>query len=224
MDAFQQKERTRRIYNEVAPFYDRLRLVCRRNDIPYVLELLDPQESDRVLDAGMGPGIYSFAILQKHQVGQVVGIDLSEQFVAMARKRAARKDYSNCEFKTADLEQLPFEEGSFDKIVCSGVLLLIPDQNKALKELLRVLRPGGKIVFVEPLDKVFIAKECFYVAAKMFIKVLAVKNRRLRGLNRNDFAGHYFSEESLSRLLNSVGFNSVQVIRNGVEIYGICQK
>lgn len=224
MDASEKKERTKTIYNEIAPYYDRLRLICRRKDIPFVLDLLELRESDTVLDAGMGPGIYTFAILKNHLLEKIVGIDISEKFVSMAKKKASRGDFRNCEFQTADLETLPFEDHCFDKIICSGVLLLIPDQEKALSELYRVLKPEGRIVFVEPLDEVFIGKECFYVFANIFLRLLSLKNKRLRGLSRSDFAGRYLSQKDLNGLLNRAGFSEVKVIRNRVEVYGVCLK
>lgn len=224
MDASLKKERTRTIYNEIAPYYDRFRLLCRRKDIPFVLELLEIGQNDTILDAGMGPGIYTFEILRRYNLENIVGVDISERFVSIAREKAARREYNNVEFKIADLESLPFKDDTFDKIICSGVLLLVPDQQKALSELHRVLKKGGKIVFVEPLNEIFVGKECFYVFAKLFIRLLALKKSSLRGMTRMDFAGHYFSQDALKSLLNTIEFKQVEIIRNRVEIYGICLK
>lgn len=224
MDSEEKKARTQLIYNGIAPYYDNLRLFLKRKDIPVVLDILDIEDGDVVLDAGMGPGVYTFEILKRKNPHQVVGVDLSENFVMRATEKAQKKCYNNVEFHKADLENLPFEDQSFDKIICSGVLLIIPDQAKALRELHRVLKTGGKFVVVEPLDEVYLGKEIFYVFAKIFLKVLSFQNPELRKIERPDFAGRYFSEAKLYSLLNSIGFQQVEVRRNRVEAYGICRK
>jgi ubiquinone/menaquinone biosynthesis C-methylase UbiE len=91
----------------------------------------------RILDAGCGPGHYSSLL---HERGfRVTGIDGSEEMLAIARASSL-----GVEFKLADLTRsLPFPDSSFDYIVCIEVLRYLPDVNRILPELVRILRPGG---------------------------------------------------------------------------------
>jgi SAM-dependent methyltransferase len=97
----------------------------------------DAGEGLRILDAGCGPGHYSSALQERGF--RVTGIDGSEEMLAIARASSP-----GVEFKLADLTQsLPFADSSFDYIVCIEVLRYLPDINRMLPELVRILRPGG---------------------------------------------------------------------------------
>ncbi len=94
----------------------------------------------RCLDAGCGGGRYSIA-MARHGASEVVGCDISEQGLGDARRRAA--DLPNLRFEPASVLSLPFPDQSFDFACCSGVLHHTTDPDRGLRELTRVLRPGG---------------------------------------------------------------------------------
>ena len=99
-------------------------------------------EGKKCLDVGCGGGRYSIA-MGRLGAGQVVGCDLSDGGLADARARAA--GMSNVAFEPASALDLPFDDGSFDFVCCSGVLHHTTDADKGLDELTRVLLPGGKL-------------------------------------------------------------------------------
>ncbi|MFA5628907.1 MAG: class I SAM-dependent methyltransferase [Dehalococcoidales bacterium] len=101
----------------------------------------------KILDAGCGPGTYG--IMLATQVNEVTGIEISPAGVEVANRRAAEKGVT---FKASqgDLESLPFDDNTFDICFCGWVLHHFPDVNLAVSELMRVLKPGGKIAMAEP--------------------------------------------------------------------------
>ena len=98
----------------------------------------------RVLDLGSGTGYP--ALLGAQTVGSngtVIGIDLAEQMLAAARRKATTLGLSNITFRTDDITALPFEANSFDAVTSRFCLMFLPEIPKAAAEIVRVLRPGA---------------------------------------------------------------------------------
>jgi ubiquinone/menaquinone biosynthesis C-methylase UbiE len=94
----------------------------------------------RWLDIGCGTGALSHTILAHHQPGGVTGVDPSAGFIAKARQQV---DDARVEFCEGDAQALPFPDGAFDAAVSGLVLNFIPDPQRAVAEMRRVLRQGG---------------------------------------------------------------------------------
>lgn len=74
----------------------------------------------------------------------MAGVDLSEQMIDLSRKRASREGVADrLEFRTADAQHLPFEDGLFDVVICESVTAFLDDPLKAVREYVRVAKPGG---------------------------------------------------------------------------------
>jgi ubiquinone/menaquinone biosynthesis C-methylase UbiE len=98
----------------------------------------------RVLDLGSGTGYP--ALLGAQTVGpsgSVIGLDLAEQMLAVARRKATALGLGNVTFRTGDVTALPFEANSFDAVMSRFCLMFLPEIPKAAAEIARVLRPGG---------------------------------------------------------------------------------
>jgi arsenite methyltransferase len=110
-----------------------------------VYDALDATRGDRIVDVGCGPGFYAAELLdQVGEDGAVVGLDASPQMLAVAAHRC--EGHANVEFHQADATSLPVEDGSCDRVVCVQVLEYVADVDTGLRELHRVLRPGGRAV------------------------------------------------------------------------------
>lgn len=118
-----------------------------RRRILTLLDYLEVKPSDKVLDAGCGEGFYVM-LLDELFGCQVVGLDNDPQILEQARKWVGEKP--NIKLLVGDVTDLPFEDGSFDRVILSEVLEHVPDDKKALSEVYRVLRPGGILVITVP--------------------------------------------------------------------------
>lgn len=111
-----------------------------------ILELAGEVRGLRALDAGSGDGALACLIAQRG--AEVVGIDVDPAMVAVARVRAAKAGL-NVTLLEGRLERLPFGDETFDLVVAVTVLCFAPDGGAAVRELARVLKPGGRLVIGE---------------------------------------------------------------------------
>lgn len=112
-----------------------------------VVEYLQIDENDKVLDAGCGEGFYVMLFSELYNCF-VVGVDSDEKILNQARNWL--KDKPGLELKQGNINKLDFPDNYFDKIVCSEVLEHIPDDRGAVKELFRVMKPGGTLAVTVP--------------------------------------------------------------------------
>jgi ubiquinone/menaquinone biosynthesis C-methylase UbiE len=111
-----------------------------------LLALASPAVGEQVLDIACGTGLVSFeAARAVGPRGRVLGIDLSERMIDAAERRARDLSLSNCSFSRMDAEMLALPNASFDVVLCALGLMYMPDPEQALREMSRVLRPGGRL-------------------------------------------------------------------------------
>lgn len=104
------------------------------------------KEGETVLDLGSGGGFDCF--LASRQVGEkglVIGVDMTPDMLALARKNAKEDGYTNVDFRLGEIEHLPVANDSVDVIISNCVINLSPDKDKVFKETYRVLKPGGRL-------------------------------------------------------------------------------
>lgn len=100
----------------------------------------------RVLDVCCGSGASALpAVETVGAKGSVLGIDLSERLLALARDKARARGLANTEFRKGDALDLPVEDGSFDAVVCVFGIFFVPDMPAAVRSLWRAVRPGGRL-------------------------------------------------------------------------------
>jgi SAM-dependent methyltransferase len=120
---------------------------------PILAELLGPSACGVAADVGAGGGIhscgmYTFGLLAP-RCRKVVAIDYSPEYCALLRDRAA--GFANVDVVRASGDRLPLASGSVDTLLCTEVLTYLPDDGAGLKEVARVLRPGGRAILSVPL-------------------------------------------------------------------------
>ena len=114
-----------------------------------LIELAGVRPGMHVLDMACGPGNLSRLLAQTAAPGgEVVGIDLAAGMIELARGAAI----PNARFEIMDIENLAFDDGSFDVVTCGHGLQFCPDLPRALRETRRVLRAGGRLVASVPID------------------------------------------------------------------------
>lgn len=113
------------------------------------IELMRIDAAARVIDIGCGSGWAARLMAEKAQEGRVVGIDVSDEMIRVARESSA--EISNVEFQVASAEELPFEPGEFTHAFSMESLYYYADIPAALKEIRRVLQTGGRFITVVDL-------------------------------------------------------------------------
>ena len=98
----------------------------------------------RVLDCAAGTGEFSLAAAKR--AGSVLCTDQSEAMLDRARKKAEKRGFSNIGFAVRDITALSDPDGSFDAVIAGNVLHLLPEPEKAVRELWRVTAPGGRLI------------------------------------------------------------------------------
>lgn len=102
------------------------------------------KEGDTVIDLGSGAGNDAFvARAISGETGKVIGIDFTDEMIDKARANADKLGFNNVEFRFGDIEKMPVTANKADVIISNCVLNLVPDKEKAFKEIFRVLKPGG---------------------------------------------------------------------------------
>ena len=109
--------------------------------------LADIRNGETVLDIGSGGGLDVFLAARKvGPKGKVIGLDMTEQMVEKARKNARKGNYNNVEFKLGEAENIPVKDNSVDLVMSNCVINLVPNKEKAYREIYRILKPGGRFV------------------------------------------------------------------------------
>jgi ubiquinone/menaquinone biosynthesis C-methylase UbiE len=114
-----------------------------------LIEILEPRAGERVLEIGPGTGYYTFEMAGRLDGGQVDIFDIQQEMLDHVMREANRRGVTTVQPALGDAQSLPYADDSFDAVVLITVLGEIPDQDRALSEVARVLRPGGRLVVGE---------------------------------------------------------------------------
>ena len=148
------KEGIRKLFDNIAGKYDRLNHILSLNiDKSWrrkaVKEIADTAEPLNILDEACGTCDFTIEIVKGAPQGsKVTGIDLSEGMLQIGREKC-RKEGITAELQTGDCEAMPYDEGTFDRIGVAFGVRNFENLSKGLTEMLRVLKPGGKLVILE---------------------------------------------------------------------------
>lgn len=146
------KDLIKQFYNNVASGYHDKRYTSKNSTLSYgmlqrknvVMKLVDSISTDgkKLLDVGCGGGSYASEFLQKGY--EVYGIDISSEMIEQARKLLSEEGLiQHAHFSQGDIENLSFSDNFFDVVCSAGVLEYLETDDKAVKEIFRVLKPDG---------------------------------------------------------------------------------
>ena len=165
------------MFDGIAPDYDRLNHLMsfgvdrswRRRALK---EIVTPDRPQRILDIACGTGDFSLAIAcRMHPDSRVTGLDLSAGMLAVMREKVAKEGLTErISCLQGDSEAMPWEDGSFDVATIAFGIRNFEHREAALKEILRILRPGGRLVILElsvPENKFL--RGCYNLYFKHFV-------------------------------------------------------
>ena len=157
------KRRAAATYNAASDYYDDPANTFWERFGRRTVERLGLSRGARVLDCCCGSG--ASAIPAAEAVGpggEVLGVDLAVGLLELARRKAARRGLKNIDFRAGDMLGLGLPEAGFDAVVCVFGIFFVPDMRAAVRELWRLVRPGGKLAVTtwgqrvfEPADTAF---------------------------------------------------------------------
>ena len=223
------EDNTKKIYDNLFSAYDEKRfqesvdLFAMRQQkwgIP-----LDWFKGKICLDVGCGQGRFVVA-LGRLGAAKVIGVDINEQGLASGRNREWAKALSNIEFLRASAGDLPFLDNYFDYVICSGVLLLMPNPKMGFDELVRVTNPGGRI-FLSMYGKgglkwltndIFRYTFCkiipFSMMEKIFKLIGVPANKRYNTLdNLYTPYTHRYTEAEIRNWFSNAGFENIRRVK-----------
>ena len=182
------------------PFYGYDSATIQRSytnrDAVQVADFLVPHlsEGQSLLDCGCGPGPLTLGFAEIVAPGRVVGIDIEPTMIDQANQLAADSEVDNLEFKVGDINDLPFGDDEFDVVFSSAVIEHLSDPVRALREMLRVTKPGGiGAVIRTDWSFPFIVPECPELSR--FFELFEGGFNRIGGsLNRGRFLGSHMRE------------------------------
>jgi ubiquinone/menaquinone biosynthesis C-methylase UbiE len=150
-------------YNAAADFYDAAPLSFWNYFGRRTIELLSLPIAGRVLDVCCGAGGSALPAAELvGSKGKVIGVDVAQALLELARTKPAQRGLGNTQFELGDLLSLRFPNESFDAVVCVFGIFFVPDMEMAVRELWRCVRPGGQLAvttwgqnFFEPANSAF---------------------------------------------------------------------
>lgn len=214
-------EQVERMFDHIAPKYDLLNHLLSfgidRGWRRKTIDVLLPLPHADILDVATGTGDFAMLACRRLQPQRVVATDVSEGMMAVGRDKVAKVGLSDViEFRREDCLALSFDDGSFDAVTVAYGVRNFPDLDRGLREMWRVLRPGGHAVILEltaprrfPMKQLFWAYS--HVAMPLLGRLLSKDRRAYTYLPRTMEA--FPQGEVMKGILEKAGFGHVMFKR-----------
>jgi len=157
-----------------------------------VTKLLNPQRGSSVLDIGFGTGLLLDQLLRSDKDLRLYGLDISEEMYKKAEAKFSGNPRVNLTLGSAN--KLPYADGAFDYVTCVHSLHHHADTQQSLKEMYRVLKPGGKVVVIDPSIDGFLRK--IFLKLSVFV--------------HNEKGTRHYTKSQMKALFEKAGFKNIR--------------
>ncbi|PTI41347.1 demethylmenaquinone methyltransferase [Staphylococcus casei] len=211
------KEQVHNVFQNISGKYDRLNNIIsfeqHKTWRKRVMKEMNVKPGSKALDVCCGTADWTISLSKAvGPNGEVTGVDFSENMLEVGKEKT--KDMDNIKLVHGDAMNLPFEDNEFDYVTIGFGLRNVPDYLATLKELNRVLKPGGMVVCLEtsqPTTPVFkqLYKLYFKFVMPIFGKIFAKSKDEYEWLQQSTF--DFPGKEKLKRLFTQAGFSNIKV-------------
>ncbi len=211
------KEQVHTVFQNISQKYDRLNNIISFEQHKvwrkHVMKTMNVQEGSKALDVCCGTADWTIALSEAVGTnGEVIGLDFSENMLEVGKQKTA--SLNNLKLVHGDAMNLPFEDNTFDYVTVGFGLRNVPDYLAALKEMNRVLKPGGMVVCLETSQPTLpIFKQVYSLYFKfvmpIFGKMFAKSKEEYEWLQQSTF--NFPDKKTLKRLFFEAEFNDITV-------------
>jgi SAM-dependent methyltransferase len=194
---------------------------CFRNDTARIIRALwgnsQPAADTQLIELGCGPGFYARELATRYPQISVTGVDRSMHQLDWAQKKARRMQIQNCRFTRDNVLNLSHPDDSFDVVLATRLFTVLPEQQQAVGEMHRILRPGGQCLIAEP-------RYAFWASLPLWAMWVLARLARTNNGCREPGTATVLSPRAFSNLLGSQPWQQMRTWQDGRYQYALCQK
>jgi arsenite methyltransferase len=209
------------LFERFPSVYGFFRERCFRDDTVRIIQALwsesPPPPGTRLIELGCGPGFYSCRIGSRFPQISITGIDCSKRQLESARKKAQHLGLSNCRFEIDNVLDLSYESDSHDVVLAARLFTVLPNPQRAIAEMHRILRPGGKCLIAEP-------RYAFWASLPLRAMWLLARLTGMHGGCREPGNAIVFEPREFRRLFATQRWLSMRTWQDGRYQYALCEK
>ena len=209
------------LFERVAWLYAFCREWLFRDDTERMISVLwrneTPRAGIRLVELGCGPGFYSRKLAKRFPQIAVTGVDRSQSQILAARQRATAEKVTNCTFEQVNALALPTADESFDVLIASRILTVLHDHERAVAEMFRVLKSGGRCFIAEP-------RYALWASVPLTAMWLLASVIHSGNGYREPKKARVLDPEAFAQLFKQLPWKSVNVWQDGRYQYAVCEK
>ena len=209
------------LFERVAWLYTFCREWLFRDDTERMISVLwrneTPRSGIKLVELGCGPGFYSRNLAKRFPQIAVTGVDRSQSQIRTARQRVLAENVKNCVFEAVNALALPSVDESFDILIASRIFTVLPEHQRAVAEMFRVLKPGGRCFIAEP-------RYALWASVPLTAMWLLAGMIHSGNGYREPKKARVLKTETFTELFKQLPWKSVNVWQDGRYQYAVCEK
>ncbi len=176
-----------------------------------------PPDGTELIELGCGPGFYSCNLARRFPKLRVTGVDQSDRQLCCARGKADGLGLSNCHFAKVDVLEPSRPDETFDVLIASRLFTVLSERSRAVSEMYRVLRPGGRCLIAEP-------RYAVWASIPLYAMWMLAGMSRLRERYREPRSASVLKRNEFARLFQADPWLRCRIWIDGRYQYALCEK